>query len=168
MKLSRMVPVVLLALVVMAYAGFRVWEITWYKGLIPVAFEVDGTVLIDGQSGVREGCGVAIFKLTDPALARIRSSGLAAVAAAHEPRDHPGVHYFTFGEWRETPYVTTGNGLTLSDRWLSGLSCASMDAELREDIDKALRTGGSFYSTSKESGLIVIPALGLVVLSYEG
>lgn len=82
MKLSRIVPVVLVAFVAMAYAGFRVWETSWYKGLIPAALEVDGTVLIDGQSGIREGCGVAIFKLTDPALARIRSSGLAAVAGA--------------------------------------------------------------------------------------
>lgn len=82
MKLSRIVPVVLVAFVAMAYAGFRVWETSWYKGLIPAALEVDGTVLIDGQSGIREGCGVAILKLTDPALARIRSSGLAAVAGA--------------------------------------------------------------------------------------
>lgn len=168
MKLSRIVPVVLVAFVAMAYAGFRVWETSWYRGMIPAAIEVDGTVLIDGQSGIREGCGVAIFKLTEPALARIRFSGLAAVAAAHEAREHPGEHYFTFGEWRETPYVTAGDGLTLRDRWLTGLSCASMDEKLRQDIGKAMSARGSFYSTSQESGLMVIPALGLAVLSYEG
>lgn len=168
MKVFRIIFVGLLALVAMAYVGFRIWEVSWYRGIIPAAIEIDGTVLIDGQSGFREGCGVAIFKLTDPALARIRSSGLAAVAAAHEPRDHPEVHHSIFGEWRETPYATTGDGLTLADRWLNGLSCASMDQNLSQGIDRALNTRGSFYSTSQESGLIVIPALGLVVLSYEG
>jgi hypothetical protein len=168
MKLSRIVPVVLVAFVAMAYIGFRVWETSWYKGMVPAAIAIKSTVLIDGQSGIREGCGVAIFKLSDSTLARIRSSGLAAVAEAHEAREHPGAYYFTFGEWQETPYVSTGDGLTRKDRWLSGLGCADMDEGLRQNIDKATRSRGSFYATREEAGLIVIPALGLVVLSYEG
>ncbi|MEO8389225.1 MAG: hypothetical protein ABI893_17935 [Polaromonas sp.] len=43
-----------------------------------------------------------------------------------------------------------------------------MDEALRNGIGKAMSTRGSFYSASQESGLIVIPALGLAVLSYEG
>ncbi len=152
----------------MGYAACRVWETTWYEGLIPAEIEINGTVLIDGQSGFREGCGVAIFKLTDPMVARIRSSGLTVLTEAHEARSQPGDQYFRFGAWKETPYFFAGDGLTLADRWLNGMGCASLSQELRQNIAQAMNMRGSFYSTSSESGLLVIPQLGLVVLAYDG
>lgn len=152
----------------MGYVAWRVWETAWYEGLIPAEIEISGTVLIDGQSGFREGCGVAIFKLKDPMVARIRSSGLTVLTEAHEARSQPGNQYFRFGVWKETPYVFAGDGLTLADRWLTGMGCASMDQELRQSIEQAMNMRGSFYSASSESGLLVIPQLGLVVLAYDG
>ncbi|MEJ2427066.1 MAG: hypothetical protein P8101_22060 [Candidatus Thiodiazotropha sp.] len=168
MKRSRNIPTVLAVLIALAYVAFHIWETTWYEGLIPVAIGINGTELIDGQSDFREGCGVAIFKLGDHTAVWIRSSGLAALTKAHEARSHPGNHYFTFGDWKETPYVITGDDLTLADRWLNGIGCASIGQELRQNIDKAMSARGSFYSTSSESGLLVIPQLSLVVLSYDG
>jgi hypothetical protein len=168
MTLSRIVLITLCAFIATIYGAFRVWETTWYKGLIPAAIEIDKTILIDGQSGFREGCGVAIFTLSDAETARIRSAGLDALADAHDARSHPWRRYFRFGEWKETPYAITGDGTSRNDTWLVGMECADISEKLRKQINIAMGIQGSFYSNSRESGLIVIPSLGLIVLSYEG
>lgn len=168
MTRSRTLLLILLCVVVTAYAACRRWEADWYQGLIPAAIETDGIVVISDQGGFREGCGAVVFKLSAAALVKLDASGLGALASAHEARSHPREDYFRFGDWQQTPYVESGDGLTLADRWLVGLNCADLDPALGKQIHEAINTKGSFYATSRESGLVVIPSRGLVLLAYEG
>lgn len=149
------------------YVAFRSWERSWYEGLLPLSLRIESIVALDTQDGFREGCGAVVFKL-DPEVARtIRRTGLAALASARQARAEPAP-YFSYGEWSETPYRETGDGLTLEDRWLNGLSCANLEPGLGKTISGALRSEGSFFSRGEESGLIVLPTEGLVVLAFEG
>lgn len=80
---------------------------------MPSEVGIADVVLIDGQSGFREGCGVAIFELTAAANARIQASGIRGLNVDGATSPNP--------IWHETPYIETGDGLTLEDRWTVGL-----------------------------------------------
>lgn len=154
-------------LVAAAYLALRAWERSWHEGQIPRALEIDEVVLIDGESGLREGCGAAVFRLSSRTLDKIRRLGAAAFEESRQARSSDK-DYFTYSKWEETPYRMTGDGLTLTDRWLNGLGCAKLPPELGRRIHEALESKGSFFSTTQEGGLIIIPGENLAVLSYEG
>lgn len=149
------------------YALYSYWEAQWYKGLIPAEIEVSDAVFIDGQSGFREGCGAAVFSLSPKTTNQIVSTGLTALANARRARRHNDA-YHAYSTWQKTPYVETGDGLTLADRWLTGIGCAGIKGDLGAKIYKALKEQGSFFATTEEAGLIVIPSIGLAVYSYNG
>jgi hypothetical protein len=150
-----------------AYLSFQHWESNWYRGLIPSEVDVSDALLIDGESGFREGCGVAIFKLTPQMRERLKVQGLAAFegpldpqANVHHPSDmHP---------WAKTPYVETGDGMTLEDTWQAGLSCADKKPDLLRSIKIALRQPGSFVKKLHEAAVIVVPVSGIAALVYFG
>lgn len=167
MRRSLFLGAVLLVGISTIYFAFVRWQTNWYLGLVPASLQITEIVVMGGDSDVREGCGAVVFRLPQHVIARINSIGLLALAEAREARDHRNEHFFTFGEWKETPYVITGEGTTLRDRWLLGFECAKLDKKF-DGIQYALSRGGSFYATSSESALIVIPELGLAVLSYFG
>ena len=167
MRALRIVLGALAGFVLVAYAGCTVFERQWYLGMLPAAIQVDGVVSIADSSGFREGCGAAVFSLAPATLDRLRAEGAAALSDAHQARSHVDA-YHAFGTWRETPHVQTGDGMTLADRWLSGMDCGGLGHDLQQQIFDAIGHPGSYYATAPESGLIVIPALKLVVLSYFG
>lgn len=166
----RFIRLVLLALVtgsVYAYVAFRSSERSWYEGLLPRGLNVEAMVALGTQGGFREGCGAVVFKLDSATTGAVRRDGLAALSIARQARAESDP-YFSYDEWNQTPYVETGDGLTLKDRWLNGLSCAALDPNLAKIISRALDSEGSFYSRGRESGLVVLPTEGLIVLSFEG
>jgi hypothetical protein len=149
------------------YFGFKRWESNWYRGLIPAEVEVGDALLIDGESGFREGCGVAIFRLTPQMRERIKALGLVALDGPLDQRSH--VHSPRASRaWAETPYVETGDGMTLEDTWQVGLSCADKKPELVRRITTALRQPGSFVKKLHEAAVVVVPASGIVALVYFG
>jgi hypothetical protein len=148
-----------------AYLGFKKWESIWYRGLIPSEVEVGDALLIDGDSGFREGCGVAIFRLAPQMRERIKVQGLAALngridEGARVRRDTR--------TWAETPYVETGDGMTLEDTWQGGLSCAEKNPDLVRKITVALRQPGAFVMKLHEAAVVVVPASGFAALVYFG
>lgn len=163
----RYVASVAAALVVAGYAGWTHWETRWYMGMVPAGIGLSGTVEIDGQSGLTEGCGAAVFRLSEATVTSLNARGIDALAGARQARAHDGAHH-AYSEWRSTPHVQTGDGLTLADRWLAGMGCASLPKDLGAGIRQALKTRGAFYATTREAGLIVIPSLGVAVFSYFG
>jgi hypothetical protein len=131
------------------YQYYKHWEAGHYRALIPGDVAVGDAVFIGSQSGFREGCGTAVF-------------ALAPGAAPFDAR-----HAAATG-WTETPYVLTGDGLTLQDRWQVGLGCAGMGNELAGQIRDALNKPGSYVKRGAEDALIVMPHLNLVALVYDG
>lgn len=134
---------------------------------MPPEVGIGDVVLIDGKSGFREGCGVAIFELTPAASARLQASGIRALKAGGLTSSHRLIKD-KGSIWHETPYVETGDGLTLEDRWVVGLSCARMSRELSSTIARAMAQPGSFYTKLYEAAVLVIPADGIAVFVYYG
>lgn len=167
MRTLRVVSSITLVFAIAGYLAFLRWECQWYMGLIPASIEISEAVTIGGESGFREGCGVAVFKLSSSAQKQIQTEGLAVLAAARQARSHSDSSK-AYSQWKETPYINTGDGLTLVDRWQLGMGCARLSNELNQSIVKAMNTSGSFFATTHEAGLVVIPSLGLVVFSHYG
>jgi hypothetical protein len=157
---------ILLFTVVVALA-WRFWELQSYVGVLPASIEVTDTLAISGQSGFREGCGVAVFRLSKDTAESIKKNPLSSLANARQARNDDS-DYHAFSEWVETPHKITDDGLSLKDRWLNGINCAKLSHELASTIYRALEAPGSYYATSAEGGLIVIPEADLIVFSYEG
>ena len=156
-----------LAIIVVLYAMYVSWRNDWYRQKMPPEVGIGDVVLIDGKSGFREGCGVAIFELTPAASAQLQAAGIRALNAgdARSPyrpsKDKNSI-------WHETPYVETGDGLTLEDRWAVGLSCAKLSHELSATITRAMAQPGSFYTKLYEAAVLVIPAAGIAALVFYG
>jgi len=167
MRFIRLALLAFAAIALGTCLAFRSSERSWYEGLLPLGVKVESILALDTVSGIREGCGAVIFELDPEAVRSFRRDGLSALADARQARDH-SEPYFSFEEWSETPYRESGNGTTLKDRWLGGLDCAALNPDLAKTIDEALRSKGSFFSRSEESGLIILPAAGIVVLSFDG
>ena len=151
------------------YVEFRVWIADGFKDRIPIELKIDETVLVDGDMGGLGWCGVAIFKLQSDTLNNVRNIGLPAFSEASRSRNKNRISgdYQQYSLWRETPYIETGDGLTLQDRWLGGMVCAkNMTSQLKKSFYKALASNGSYYAKSNDSGLVVIPSLEIVAFIY--
>lgn len=153
MKRKILIAVTILVLfLAVTYAVYVHCRDDYYRKLLQVELEVGDAVLIDGEWGFLEGCGVAVFELSPQTRSQLRTKGTTALR----------------GVWLETPYVETGDGMTLEDRWLVGLTCAKMSHKLSITINQALTQPGSFISKRPEAAIIVIPTAGIVALVYFG
>ncbi len=170
MRYSPTLAVLFVVLALGTYGAFRFWNANHFKNLIPSEIAIGDTVLVDGETGGLEGCGVAIFRVGSATLVSLRANGIHALDQASRSRKKRFLsdEYKEYSPWKETPYLETGDGMTLADRWLGGFVCANIDSDLSKRIHQALRSNKSYYATAHEAGLIIIPSLGLAVYSYFG
>jgi hypothetical protein len=144
------------------YLVFKLFERSHFIDVLPAAIEPAGVVLISGQSGFREGCGVAVFRLSGATRSALKNSGLVALSEANQARGHAD-DYHHYEPWQNTP-VLAGE---ISEGW-PPLSCADADEELERRILLAMQSHGSFYTRKDEALLLVLPAEGLIVFGYFG
>lgn len=156
-----------LVFILFLYASFKKWESDHYRQQMPAEIGLAEAILIDGESGFREGCGVAVFELAPWMKEQLRAHGLAALTNSQQ-RQIQGANTSAASDWKETPYVETGDGLGLEDRWTVGLSCVQQNSDIVRRINDALRQPGSFVKKQYEAGVIVIPSSGLAALVYFG
>jgi hypothetical protein len=97
---------------------------------------------------------MAVFSIDPALLDRIKTNGLRSLGTSPKPR-RAAEHPFSYAKWQQTP----------ADIALGGLRCAPIERALENSITTALSASGSYYTTSRKSELVVIPSLGLVVLS---
>lgn len=147
--------------------GYKWSELNWYRSLIPVEVEIGDALLIEGESGLREGCGAAVFALTPGMLQRIKAYGLGAFGGPPGREQGAGDAHASRA-WAETPYAETGDGMSQEDTWQVGLSCVETDPELARTIMQALRRPGSFVKKRHEAAVVVVPAAGIAALVYFG
>ena len=146
----------------LAYAAFILWERHWYRERIPGYIETNGAIRISGETHFREGCGVAIFELSEKTGASIqrqklkffelalRDSGDISADGGYEP-------------WRETPIIERDE----SNALVLGMSCASLDPTLERQIsDAAARSGSYFAMDPARRTLLVAPESRLAVFAY--
>lgn len=139
----------------------------WYRGQLPEQIHVDGMVRASVSQALIEGCGAVVFTLADDTVRELLQRGLPALQEARQVRAH-GEPRVAYGPWRETPHQPEGDGMSLTDRWLLGLNCADLPADLDHAIQAALAAKGAYYATTAEGGLILIPARRLAVFSFDG
>jgi hypothetical protein len=167
MKYALIFLAVLIALVLGGYFSWNYLQQQWYVGQVPAQIGISGVRYMQVQEGPREGCGAVVFKLSPEMQQALQIHGLKALEQATQARDHQG-RDFAYAPWQVTPYVETGEGMTLKDRWLTGLGCAHFPPDLSQLVEQALRTPGAYVSTTAEGGLILIPAQALAVLAFQG
>lgn len=152
------------------------FETNHYRNALPIELKTKGLATTGSDVSLlsalfalqREGCGGAIFNLTDEARHLIKTNGLAFFSNAKYGRGYPAEdrlrHYYTYQPWQETPLPSawTSEGI-----WL-GLNCMGLGRNMTQAIRSAAISSGSYYATKPEALLLVIPDLGLVVFTYYG
>lgn len=119
--------------VVIAYVAYSVWDQWWYLSLIPANIQTAGALRISSETGGIKGCGVAVFRLAPESQQAILREGLQFFEHARQARGHLDA-YDSYSVWNATPIV---GGLTERSEFavlLLGMSCASLDESLVEQI----------------------------------
>ena len=150
-------------LIITLHVAWSIFQYHWYSGLIPAKIGIARAINISGQSGLREGCGAAIFRLTNATADDISRKGSDFFNDAIYSRKSKDP-YYTYKPWKETPVPKSW---TSEGTW-PGLSCSSVSSPLLSQIRRAALKKGSYSSTKHEAWIVVIPSLKLVVFSYFG
>lgn len=140
---------------------------SFYQGLLPKGLEISGPAMPKDESSITGGCGIVIFKLSKNTLNKVAYQKLSFFKDLTKARDYNldkyNLHY-SYSDWQETPLQEANK----SKNFWRGLSCSKskLDENLYKKIDFGARTKGSYYAGHQEGQIVVIPSLGIVVLSY--
>lgn len=145
------------------YVLWSAFQYHWYSGIIPAKIDVTYVIHIGGETGFREGCGAAIFRLSNATKDAISREGLDFfndVIYSRKSKER----YYTYSSWKETP---------VPDSWTSevswpGLVCSGASSSVLSKILVAASKKGSYYSTIDEGKILVLPNDKLVVFTYYG
>lgn len=156
------------ALAIFCYWRYEQYSQSFYKGFLPKDLEISGPVLPkDEMVGLTGGCGIVIFRLSENTLNKVSQRKLSFLKDLTKARNYDLDKYnshYSYVEWQETPLQQSNNNKNF---WM-GLSCSKskLDEDLYKKIDLGAKTKGSYYTGYSEGELIVIPSLGIAVLSY--
>lgn len=145
------------------YLAFKMAERSSMIAALPLEVEINGVEWIAGQSGFREGCGAAVFRLSTAMRQRLQDQGIQALGDALQGRGHGDDHYYQYAAWLPTP----GDDLVGGEGWMA-LSCADLPKALNKRIYQGLGSPGGYITTKDEAVLLVLPSEGLVVFGYNG
>ena len=149
----------LFALILVPMKGCSHWQESLYRQAIPAQLGPLELLHHDEISSFREGCGYAIFRLSDKDLARLRSHGLTYLETARLGRD--GKPYHQYKPWSATPAPR-------DEHLFRGVSCINEPPELLNQAQSATYKEGAFFTTGDEQDLVVVPALGILIYSFNG
>ena len=149
----------LFVLILAPMKGCSHLQVSFYRQAIPPQFESLEVLHHDEVSGFREGCGFAIFRLSDKDLARLRNHGLAHLETARLGRD--GDPYHQYKPWSATPAPK-------NEHLFRGESCTDAPPALLQQAQQAADKKGAFFTTGHEQDLVVVPALGILIYSFNG
>lgn len=141
-----------------------------FRDWLPAKLEFDGAVTTADGNSILFGCFFGVYKLSDKTLADINRDKLkffedATKARAYKQYDYN--MYNSYAKWQKTPIEYTDDNRSFG----GGLECArreGVDESLAKKIEIAASSEGSFYTGHREGQLLVIPDLGIAVLSGDG
>jgi hypothetical protein len=137
--------------IALAWLLFYAWQEHWYRGFIPRPIRTTGALGISGEAGLRGGCGVAIFRLSNETRDAIRTRGLAFLGPVRR------AERTSYDPWQETP---------VRSELLVGMACANVGRSLSDAVYEGVSKPGSYVAMGRSSTLLVIPDSKLVVFSY--
>ncbi len=155
-------------IILLLFTSCNVWYWLYaqshYKKFLPAKLEISGSIL-EADSF----CFFAVYKLSDQTLSSINQEGLTFFNNATKSRgsllkENPNGRYDIYERWQQTPIKYTDRNQAFG----AGLSCAKQtgfDESLLEKISLASQSEGSFYTGHRQGQLVVIPSLGIAVIS---
>ena len=152
----------LLALQLLLYLLFKGFEREHFRQALPAQIEPAGLILIDGMSDFREGCGVAVWRLSEATAASVQQHGFGYLQSAQQARGY-AESYYRYGPWQATPLADSQS----MDGWLP-LGCADAPEALQEQILRGAQGMEGYYSEKREGVLLVLPRERLIVFAYNG
>lgn len=152
----------LLALQLVLYLLFKGFEREHFLQALPAQIEPAGLILVDGMSGFREGCGVAVWRLSEATADGLQQQGLGYLQPARQARGY-AEPYYRYGPWQATPLSAAQS----MDGWLP-LGCADAPEALQEQIMRGTQGVQGYYSEKREGVLLVLPMERLIVFAYNG
>lgn len=159
--------VLLLVSALSPFLAYKAFQYHWYAQVLPAEIEIAYPVAVGEESGFREGCSVAVYKLSADSLEAIQKKGLTFFDGATQARGYSNsadrnYHFYTYKPWKETPIPA---GWTSEGSWFM---CSVIGSQLEREIIAAAKQGGAYYTVKQEAQLLVIPSLGYVVFSSYG
>lgn len=148
-------------LLVSPYLSYKMAQYFWFRSILPEQIAVTGPVSIGEEGGIREGCGVAVFRLSTSTRKAIEAEGLEFFEGVDQSRGYSD-HYHSFSAWKESPVPQEWGGDG------SMFMCSVISPRLARKIQEAARLPGAYYATKHEGQLYVLPSIGLVVFSFYG
>jgi len=163
---KSVIPIILLFFI--GWAGFSVWQMIWYRSLIPQKIETHWwPVAIDGKIGLMYACGAAIFEMKASTAKAIDTQGLDFFENPEEVQAsglfRTKKHYYS--NWKETPL---GLGKLTDGGYADIVGCNSSlsPIEKRAIAHAAFEKGGYYPRGSENARLLVLPSLKLVLFTY--
>ena len=141
------------------YFSYKNYQENVYKELLPLELETSGRELIHDSFDFREGCGVAIFNLSNSTLSAINSKGLKFFEHAIYPR--AGIN-------KDKKYESWDAIKNHISRKHNLLNCTrELSISRQNEIDRAIATKRGFYTGRNGVSLVVLPSLGYAVYSVS-
>ncbi|URD51681.1 hypothetical protein [Chroococcidiopsis sp. CCNUC1] len=84
--MKKFVKTIILILITL-HVAWSVYEYFWYSSLIPAKIGIAYPINISGQSDLREGCGTAIFGITNATADAISRQGIDFLATLSIPEE---------------------------------------------------------------------------------
>lgn len=167
MKLKYIFLYLSFILLIFFYWRYEQYSQSFYQGLLPEGLEISGSAIPKDESALTGGCGIVIFKLSNNTLSKISHKKLSFLKELTKARDYNSDKYnlhYSYSDWQETPLQETNENKNFG----LGLSCSrsKLDENLYKRINLGARTTGSYYTGHQEGQIVVIPSLGIAVLSY--
>lgn len=149
------------------FFAYKAFQFYWYAQVLPPEIEIAYPVAAGEESGFREGCSVAVYKLSSSSLRAIQKQGLRFFDRATQARGYAqpsdrNYHYYSYKPWKDSPIPEGWGGEG------SLFMCSVISSSLEREITAAAKQGGAYYTTKDEAQLLVIPSLGYVVFSSYG
>lgn len=171
---KRLIPVwlstVLVVVVIYKTAVFvgDTFAFRHYRSYLPQAMEVDKDLFVGSRmGGFLEGCGVAVFQLSEASSKEIVASPLEFLNSHTRPKNGRQ----PYAEWVETSAKSVQDSLfnrVANSEEATGPNCVDVPTDLKRVILSAAVAPGSYYSgITKNNELLVIPGHGLAVFSHD-
>lgn len=163
-----------------AYALFKSWEKDYQLSFVPMGLATSKVLYVNEESwGFGPGgneTGVIVYELPEGVSKEMQQDGIDYLARLPRQkkadRDWRGV----YEHWQSTPILVEGTDSSMNrtmfhniesylDRYGFGIE---IDPQIKQEINHALSTPGSFAAYGRIGLIIVIPKVNRVVYVYNG
>lgn len=138
-------------------------SVGYVRQAVPPALEIDELVYRD--ESLLGDCRIGVFRLSAQTMARVRDEGLSFLQASRSGR-HEAIYPradFRYEAWRRTPAEPWNERDVMQARWCLG----DVPSALKDIYAVLDREGGWLTVDGREKDLVLLPRLGLLVVSLK-